>query len=86
MDNKLTFECNTNYIVKKCHQRSFGVSPKTLHMFYCSFIENVLTSCLVCWFGILRVKNRGKLNSIASRGGRIVEVRHTEISQVYETR
>ena len=42
--NKLTFECNTNNTVKKCHQRMFcmfglrcfGVSPKTLHMFYCS--------------------------------------------------
>ena len=22
LDNKLTFECNTNYIVKKCHQRN----------------------------------------------------------------
>ena len=39
---KLTFECNTNNIVNKCHQRmfcmfrlrSFDVSPKTLHMFY----------------------------------------------------
>ena len=42
MDNKLTFERNTNNIVKKCHQimfrmfrlRYFGVSSKTLHMFY----------------------------------------------------
>ena len=28
LDNKLTFECNTNHIVKKCHQRLF-----------CTFIE-----------------------------------------------
>ena len=59
LDNKLTFESNTNCIVKKCdqrmfcmlRQRSFGVSPKTLQMFYRSFIESVLTSSFVCWFG-----------------------------------
>ena len=57
LDNQLTFECNTNNIVKKCHQRmssmfnrlrSFGVSRMTLHIFYCSFIESVLTPCLNC--------------------------------------
>ena len=64
LDNKLTFESDTNCIVKKCHQRmfcmfrSFGVSPKTLQMFYRSFIESVLTSSFVCWFGTLSVKNK----------------------------
>ena len=56
LDNQLAFECNTNNIVKTCHQRmfskfrlrTFGVSRKTLHIFYCSFIESVLTSCLNC--------------------------------------
>ena len=72
LDNKLTFESSTNCTVKKCHQRmfcmfrlrSFGVSPKTLHIFYRSFIESVLTSSFVCWFGTLSVKNRGKLSEL----------------------
>ena len=80
LDNKLTFESNTNCIVKKCHQRmfcifrlrSFGVSRKTLQMFYCSFIDSVLTSSFVCWFGTLSVKNRGRLNSIVNRGSKVV--------------
>ena len=63
LDNKLTFESNTSCIVKKCHQKmicmfrlkSFGVSRKTLQMFYRSFIESVLTSSCVCWFGTLSV-------------------------------
>ena len=46
LDNKLTFEFNTNCIVKKCNQRmfcmfrvrSFGVSSK---MFCRSFTESV---------------------------------------------
>ena len=64
LDNKLTFECNTTNIVKKFHQILlclfrwiyFGVNPKTLYMFYCNFIETVLTFCLFCWFGTLSVK------------------------------
>ena len=83
LDNKLTFECNTNNIIKKCHQRmfcmfrlrSFSVIPRILHMFYCSFIESVLTPCLVCLFGILSVTNRGKLNSIVNRRRTVVGMR-----------
>ena len=43
-------------------------------MFYCSFIESVLTFCLVCWFGTLSVKNRGKFNGIVNRGINVVGV------------
>ena len=94
LDNKLTFESNTNCIVKKCHQRmfcmfrlrSFGVSPKILQMFYRSFIESVLTSSFVCWFGTLSVKNRGRLNSIVNRRSKVVGVRQTGLSELYENR
>ena len=55
LDNKLTFESNTNCIVKKCHQRfcmfrlrSFGGS---LQIFYRNFTDSILTSFFVCWFG-----------------------------------
>ena len=67
LDNKLTFECNTNNIVKKCHRRIFCMFR------FCSFNESVLTSYLVCWFGTLGVKNRDKLNSIVNRGSIVVE-------------
>ena len=91
-----TFECNTNNIVKKCHQRMFcmfrlrylDVSPTTLYniMFYCSLIESVLTSCLVCWFGTLPVKNRGNLNSIVNIGTTVVGVRQTGQHLLYASR
>ena len=94
LDNKLTFESNTSCIVKKCHQRmfcmfrlrSFRVSPKTLQMFYRSFIESVLTSSFVCWFGTLSVKNRGRLNSVVNRGSKVVGVRQAGLSELYEKR
>ena len=78
-----TFECNTNNIVKICHQRmlcifrlrSFGVCPKTLQML-----------CLVCWFGTLSVKNRDKLNSIVNRGNKVVGVRQTGLNQPDESK
>ena len=74
LDNKLTYECNTNNMVNNCYQRmfcmfrlrSFDVGPKTRHMFYCSFIESGLTFCLVCWFCTLSVNNRGKLDSFVN--------------------
>ena len=66
--------------------RSFGASPKTPHMFYCSFIESLLTSCLVCWFGTFSVKNRDKLDSIVNRGSQVVGVRQTGLNRLYESR
>ena len=66
--------------------RSFGVSPKTLQMFHRSFIESILTSSFVCWFGTLSVKNRGRLNSIVNRGSKVVGVRQTGVSELYEKR
>ena len=60
------------------------MTPKTPHMFYCSFIESVLTYCLVCWLGTLSVKNRGKLDSIVNRGSEVVRVRQTGLNQLYE--
>ena len=94
LDNKLTFESNTSCIVKKCNWRmfcmfrlrSFGVSRKTLQMFYRSFIESVLTSYFVCWFGTVSVKNRGRLNSIVNRGSKVVGVRQTGLSELYKKR
>ena len=55
-------------------------------MFYRSFTESVLTSSFVCWFGIFSAKNRGRLNSIVNRGSKIVGVRQTGLSELYEKR
>ena len=62
------------------------MSPKTLQMFYRSFIESVLTTSFVCWFGTLSVKNRGRLNSIVNRGSKVVGVRQTGLNELYEKR
>ena len=53
------------------------MSPKTLHMCYCSFIESVLTCCLVCCFVTLSVKNKGKLTNIVATESKVVGVRQT---------
>ena len=55
-------------------------------MFYCSFVESVLTFCLVCWFGTLSVMIRGKLNRIVNTGSKVVGVRQTGLNQLYESR
>ena len=37
-------------------------------------------------FGTLSVKNRGRLNSIVNRGSKVVGVRQTGLSELYEKR
>ena len=66
--------------------RYFGVSPVILHMFYCSFIESVLTFCLIYWFGTLSMKNRGMLNGVVYKGSKVVGVRQTGLNQLCESR
>ena len=53
---------------------------------YCSFIESVLTSSFVYWFCTLSVKNRCRLNSIVNSGSKVVGVRQTGLSELYEKR
>ena len=55
-------------------------------MFYCNFIESVLIFCLVYWISTLSVKNRGILNSIVSRGSKVVGVKQTGLNQLHESR
>ena len=44
------------------------------------------TYCLVCWFGTLSVKNRGKLNSIVNTLSKVMGLKQTGLNQVHESR
>ena len=72
IDNKLTFESNTNKIYKKSQQRlfclrklsKFQVDSSLMTMFYHAFIESVITFSFICWFSSLRVKQKNVLNKV----------------------
>ena len=80
IDNKLTWNDNTEAIVKKCQQRmfflrklnSFGVDKTILTLFYSSFIESVLTFSFICWYFNLSVKNRNNLQKIVSLCSKVI--------------
>lgn len=72
LDNKLSFETNSDAICRKANQRlfylrklrCFNVDKKLLKMFYSSFIESILTFAFICWFGNLSISNKNKLKNV----------------------
>ena len=59
LDHKLKWDSWCDCLSTKAQQRmyflkkllSFNVNRNMAHMFYCAFIESVLTFCIICWFG-----------------------------------
>ena len=49
--------------------RTFHVSSETMTLFYRSFIESVLTFCIVAWFGNLNWSNKNRLRSLVKSAG-----------------
>lgn len=65
IDSSLSFEENSEAVCKRGHQRLFclrklsyfNIDRTMLTLFYSSFIESVLSFCLVAWLGSLALKN-----------------------------
>ncbi len=92
-DDKLKFEANTDMIKEKhTLQRmyflrkllTFHVDVSFMKMFYTCFIESIVSFSVICWYGNLNVKSRGKLNSIVKICSKIVGTDLRTIAQIYE--
>ena len=91
-DDKLTWDENTNAVIKKCNQRlyflrklnSFSVDKSILKLFYSSFIESVLTFSFVCWFFSLSVKNRSSLHKVVNLCSKVIGVRQRDLTTFCE--
>ena len=77
--SKLNFKENCKVMSRKGHQHLFCLRKLSrLHVktmmtfFYHAFIESVLSSCLVSWFGNLPLKERNSLNQIIKWSGRLI--------------
>ncbi len=55
-----------------------------MKMFYTCFIESIVSFSVICWYGNLNVKSRGKLNSIVKICSKIVGTDLRTIAQIYE--
>ncbi len=91
-DDKLKFETNTDMIRGKARQRmyflrklrTFYVDVSFMKMFYTCFIESIESFSVICWYGNLNVKSRGKFNSIVKICSNIVGTEFRTIAQIYE--
>ncbi len=91
IDNKLTFQENTDFIFKKAMQRlfllrklrSFGVSEKVLETVYKSLIQSLLSFNISVWFGNLSVKNRNKLGRVVNLASKIIGNPQDQLAELY---
>ena len=80
IDNKLSFESNTDAVCKKVQQRmfflrklrSFKVCNVLMSIFYQCFIESVLTYCCVAWFNTLTLSSKNRLAKLVKVAGKII--------------
>ena len=79
-DNKLTFEANCEAVFKKANQHLYclrklsylHIDRTLLTIFYCAFIESILSFCLVCWFSNLSLKKKNSLKQIVRWSSRLI--------------
>ena len=80
IDSTLNFDLNCEAVCKKGHQRlhclrklsSFNRDKTMMSLFYCAFIESILTFSLGSWFGNISLKNKNSLNKIVKWSGKLI--------------
>ena len=80
IDSTLNFDLNCEAVCKKGHQRlhclrklsSFNIDKTMMSLFYCAFIESILTFSLASWFGNISLKNKNSLNKIVKWSGKLI--------------
>ena len=92
VDNKLCFEPQADAISKKVQQRlfflrkmnSFNVCTKMMTIFYRSFIESILTFCIIAWYGNLTVTTKNRLVSLVRVASKISGASQTQLKDLYD--
>lgn len=92
IDDKLSFNSNTDMLCKKGQQRlyclrklaRFQVDKSLMTMFYRSFIESILTFSAICWYSLLNVKNKNAIAKIINVSSKITGVQQKSLTILYE--
>ena len=66
--------------------RGLNVDRTFMRMFYCCFIESILTFSSVCWFGSLSFKNKKRLQGITKVCSKIAGPYLEDLSHLYKVR
>ncbi len=80
LDHKSRWDKWTDAVSKKGQQRlyylrkmeSFSVSPPLLKVLYNSFIESVLTFCIICWFRNVTVEQKSLFRKVLSTASKLL--------------
>ena len=74
------------YFLRKLN--ALHIDRNILFVFHDSFVESVMMSSLVCWWGNLSVKNREKIYRIYTISCKIAMIRkpNTHLEQLYKSR
>ena len=91
IDNKLSFEANTDVVCKQVQQRlfflrklnSFKVCNILMTIFYQCFIESALTYCCVAWFGFLTLSNKNRLARLTKVASKVIGVQQAQLQDIY---
>ena len=94
VDEKLSFNENSDIINKKCRQRmhvlytlrSLNVNNVILERCYQAFIQSVLAFSVICWFGSLSAKEKVRLNGIVRVCGKIVGASQQSLEELFSKR
>ena len=82
IDDKLTWNSNTDFIYKKARKRlyllhklkRFHVDDKILFLFYRTCIQSIITFNFLCWYKNLSVKNKNKILKIVNVANKVTGV------------
>ena len=93
-DDKLSWDCNTDALVKKVNTRmyclrklrSFHVSTHLLELFYSSVVCGVLTFGLTSWGGNLTKFDSGRVDRVIRRAGKIIGKPQDTFDTLYDRR
>ena len=80
IDDKLKFDLNTDMMYKKGQQRlyclrklaKFSIDKTLMKLFYCAYIETVISFSIICWYGNLCVKDKNSLGKIVKVASKII--------------
>lgn len=93
IDNMLKFDVNCDMLCKKGQQRlfclrklaKFQVDRSLMKMFYCAFIESVISFCIICWYGNLSVNDKNSLGRIIRVSSKVAGVKLSSLDNIFIT-
>ena len=94
LDADLNWNMWSDCLNKKTQQRmyflrkmlSFSVNKIMLKMFYCAFIESVLTFCIICWFGNASEAQKNSVRKTVTLASKLIGIPLPTMESIYKER